>query len=587
MNEWRAGARRILAGLLFAVLAAGCGAPPEPSREPADLILHNAYIYTLNPQQPWAQALAIRDGVIVRVGNDADVLGAYDGPARDLDGQMVLPGFHDAHTHPITSGMELAHCYLGGLETVEAIVGKVRECDRALPEGEWLRGDGWNLSLFPEANPHRSLLDAVSAVRPMVLVAEDGHSAWVNGAALAAAGIGADTPDPPNGVIERDAAGEPSGTLRESAQELVRALLPPPTDEERIEGALRALAMASRYGITSLVDAAVGVDELRVWKTLEADGRLTARVVASIGMAGALIGAGGIELIDPESRATDAQVRTHSAKLFVDGVLEGETAALLEPYIGRDGRTGSLRIPAEELATLVTSLDARGVQVHMHAIGDAAVRAGLDAVAAARTANGASDNRHFITHLQLVHPDDYPRFRELGVLANFQALWAYPDAYITEVNLPVVGPGRVARMYPIGSIHRQGGMIVGGSDWSVSSMNPLEAIETAVTREDPSGRVDGVLNEDERVPLPVMLAAYTRNGAFLMHQEDRVGSIEEGKLADVVVLERNLFELDPHEIGEVEVIMTLLGGRIVYERAAQAAPGTGDRGAWDSSADAG
>jgi hypothetical protein len=310
MNEWRAGARRILAGLLFAVLAAGCGAPPEPSREPADLILHNAYIYTLNPQQPWAQALAIRDGVIVRVGNDADVLGAYDGPARDLDGQMVLPGFHDAHTHPITSGMELAHCYLGGLETVEAIVGKVRECDRALPEGEWLRGDGWNLSLFPEANPHRSLLDAVSAVRPMVLVAEDGHSAWVNGAALAGPASAPTPTDPPLGVIERDAAGEPTGTLRESAQELVRALLPPVR-----RGAHRRRAPRARHGQPvwhHLAGRRIGgggraacLEDARSRRTADGAGRREHRHGRRAD------GAGGIELIDPARAAPPTRTGAH------------------------------------------------------------------------------------------------------------------------------------------------------------------------------------------------------------------------------------------------------------------------------------
>jgi predicted amidohydrolase YtcJ len=210
------------------------------------------------------------------------------------------------------------------------------------------------------------------------------------------------------------------------------------------------------------------------------------------------------------------------------------------------------------------NLDAQGVQVHMHAIGDGAVRQGLDAIAAAREANGATDNRHHICHLQLVHPDDYPRFGALGVLANFQALWAYPDDYITEVNLPAVGPERVERMYPIRSIERAGGTIVGGSDWSVSSMNPLEAIEVAVTRQDPEGLVEGVLNAAEAVSLETMLAAYTKNTAFLMHQEEHTGTLAPGKVADLVVLDRNLFEIDPRTIGEVRVVRTYLQGRLVF-----------------------
>jgi len=204
----------------------------------------------------------------------------------------------------------------------------------------------------------------------------------------------------------------------------------------------------------------------------------------------------------------------------------------------------------------------------MHAIGDRAVREGLDALQAARDANGDRDNRHHISHLQLIHPDDYPRFGTLGVAANFQALWAFPDQYITEINLPVVGQERVDRMYPIGSILRAGGTVVFGSDWFVSSMNPLLAIEVAVTRQDPEGTGDGaVLNSLERVPLDVVLAGYTREGARLMHQEHLVGTLEAGKLADLVVLERDLHAVPPHEIGEVPVALTLFEGRIVYERA--------------------
>lgn len=565
-----AGVLGCLSGALLVLLAA-CGSPPPlPEPERADLILLNGSVYTLDPQTPWATAVAIRDGVIVAVGSDQAVTEEFAGPARDLEGGMLLPGFHDAHTHPIYGGMLLNRCDLSPLGSVDAILEQLRACEAALEADEWLIGGGWNLSLFPEANPGKDLLDAIAPERRIFLRAADGHSAWVNGAALAAAGVSADTPDPANGIIERDAAGEPSGTLRESAMALVEAVLPETTAEERLEGALKGLAVANAYGITSLIDASVGAEELATWRALAADGRLTARVVASVGMEGGLVATGDKALLDPASRDTDALVRAHAAKIFVDGVLEGETAALLEPYIGRDGAAGTLIRPWEQLRDLVVELDARNVQVHMHAIGDRAVREGLDAIEAAREANGERDNRHHISHLQLIHPDDYPRFRQLGVAANFQALWAFPDAYITDVNLPVVGQERVDRMYPIASIHRQGGSVVGGSDWSVSSMNPLKAIETAVTRQDPDSLdpADPVLNDMERVPLPVMLAAYTRNGAELMHQEDRVGSIEVGKLADLVVLEQNLFEVDPRAIGDVAVVLTLLGGRTVYERPA-------------------
>lgn len=545
----------------------------------ADLILANAAVYTLDLERPWAQAVAIGGGRILAVGSDEQIARTYVGETLDLQGQMVLPGFHDAHTHPISGGVQTLQCDLSGRASLPETLSMIAACNAAKPVtgnavDDWIVGRGWNLSLFPAANPHKRLLDDIVGNRPVFLRGEDGHSSWVNSAALARAGINADTADPPLGVIERDAAGEPSGTLRETAQGLVERVLPAITEDQRIAGALSGVAMANSFGITSLVDASVGAEELAVWRRLEREGRLTARIVASVTM-GADRAAAASQLIEPGSRNSDRLVRTDAAKIFLDGVLEGETAALLEPYLdpaGRGGgRMGTLNVPWEELRSMVLALDARGIQVHMHAIGDAAVRQGLDAVAAAREANGPSDNRHHICHLQLVHPDDYSRFGELGVLANFQALWAYPDNYITQVNLPAVGAERVARMYPIRSIERAGGTVVGGSDWHVTSMNPLEAIEVAVTRQDPDGLVDGVLNAGEAVALATMLAAYTRNGAFLMHQEGRTGTIAPGKLADLIVLDRNLFEVEPRTIAEAKVVRTYLEGRLVYAAAAVSA----------------
>jgi predicted amidohydrolase YtcJ len=565
-------ASKLIAVLALLALAGGC-APGEEADErlAADLLLVNAAVYTLDPQRPWAEAVAIAGERIIAVGSTADITARYRGEARDLAGGMLLPGFHDAHSHPISGGMQSLQCDLADALTVEETLAMIRDCDAAKPPGpdpgdEWLLGGGWNLGLFPDANPHKRLLDEITT-RPVYLRGADGHSGWANSEALRRAGISADTEDPPLGVIERDADGEPSGTLREEAQALMTRVLPPVTDDDRREGALAGLAMANAFGITSVVDASVSRAELDTYRALERDGLLTARIVGSVRMAG-YGGPGDSALLEPDSRGTGLLVRADAAKIFLDGVLEGETAALLAPYIdtlGRgEGRTGLLNVPWDELQGLVADLDRRGIQVHVHAIGDRAVREALDAFAAAREANGPTDNRHHICHLQLVHPDDHPRFAELGVLANFQALWAFPDEYITDINLPAVGEERVNRMYPIGSIERAGGIIVGGSDWSVSSMNPLDAIETAVTRQDPTGRLDGVLNADEAVSLETMLAAYTINGAYLMHQARETGSIEAGKLADLVVLERNLFEVDPGEISDIGVVLTLLGGRQVY-----------------------
>ena len=531
----------------------------------ADLIFVSGRVYTLNEAAPWAEAVAIREGRIAAVGSNAEVTGAWAGPTIDLAGRMMLPGFHDAHVHPMYGGIQMSQCDLAGSASVEALLGKVASCDEGLPKGDWLVGGGWNLSLFVEANPGKELLDGINPARPMFLRGEDGHSSWANSRALTLAGIESETPNPPHGIIERNEDGEPSGTLRESAQAMVEAIVPVLTPEQRVDATREAIRLANRLGITSMVEAAASDWELDTYRALEAEGGLTARLVASVTIGENPIGLSNRDLITPEDRGTGKRIRLDAAKIFVDGVLEGETAALLEPYIGRGGASGMLLQEPETLNATVADLDARGVQVHFHAIGDRAVRAALDAVEHARRGNGAGNNRHHISHLQLIDEADHARFAELGVVANFQSLWAYPDTYITDVNLPVVGPERVQRMYPLGSIERAGGLIAGGSDWSVSSLNPLEAIETAVTRQDVTGGIEGVLNPAERVSLETMLAAYTRNGAYVMHQEDQVGTIEPGKLGDLTVLERDLFETPAREIGEVDVVMTLLEGTVVYD----------------------
>ena len=540
----------------------------------ADLIFHSGRVYTLNDAAPWAEAVAVREGRIAAVGSNAEVTGAWGGPTINLAGRMMLPGFHDAHVHPMYGGIQLSQCDLAATASVESLLGKVASCDEGLPEGEWLIGGGWDLSLFPEANPGKELLDRINASRPMFLRGADGHSSWANSRALTLAGIESETPNPSHGIIERNEDGEPSGTLRESAQAMIEAFVPVLTLAQRVDATREAIRLANSLGITSMVEASASDWELDAYRALEAEGGLNARLVVSVTTGENPIGATNRDLVTPEDRGAGKRIRVDAAKIFVDGVLEGETAALLEPYIGRGGASGMLLQAPELLNATVTDLDARDVQVHFHAIGDRAVRAALDAVEHARRENGARDNRHHISHLQLIDEADHARFAELGVVANFQALWAYPDSYITDVNLPAVGPERVQRMYPIGSIERAGGLIAGGSDWSVSSLNPLEAIETAVTRQDTTGEIDGVLNPAERVSLETMLAAYTRNGAYVMHQEDQVGTIEPGKLADLTVLERDLFETPVREIGEVGVVMTLLEGAVVHDAEVLGPPST-------------
>ncbi len=545
-------------------LCAGCARPVVTAH--ADLLLRGGRIYTVDSGRTVADALAVREGRIAAIGTEAE-LERWVGPGTEvveLAGRLVLPGFHDAHAHPLHGGIAAIGCDLSGLVSVEAILEKVQSCGE-LSESPWILGSGWDLSLFPDANADRRLLDRVAADRPVFLQGADGHSAWVNTRALELAGVTRETRAPPQGVIERDHAGDPSGTLRESAIALVRERIPAPDLETRLRGLRHGLRIANGFGITSFVDAALGRADLEIYRSLAESGELQARTVLCMELAS------GQEaeleaLIHERERYRSPRTRPDCVKIFVDGVLEGETAALLDPYLDRPSHRGRLDHEPAALADAVARYDRMGLQVHMHAIGDRAVRVALDAVAEARRRNGRSDGRHQLAHLQLVATEDQPRFAALEVAADFQALWAFPDGYITLVNLPAVGRERVERMYPIGSLRRAGARIVAGSDWPVSSMNPLEAIQVALTRRDPSGRAPDALNPAERVDLPTMIAAYTIEGAWIMHQERETGSLEVGKLADLVILERDLFAIPEREIGAVQVTRTLLQGETVFAR---------------------
>jgi len=538
--------------------------------EPADTVLVNGGIYTVDAKRSWAEAAALRDGRIVAVGTNAQIA-PYRGTRTrviDLTGRLALPGFHDSHVHVAAAGLEMMQCPLVDLGSVDEILAKVAEC-ALTTKGEWIVGSGWDLSLFEGSKPGKELLDRIVPDRPVILAGADGHSGWANSRALAVAGITASTPNPANGIIERDPrTGEPQGTLRETAIDLVQDKVPPPTAEMRLEGLKRGLQDVKAVGITSFIEAAAGEDEFTAFSALARSGGLTAKTRLSLTYG--MFGSDQFEtLLAHRKDIAGPRLNAEAIKIFVDGVLEGETAALLSPYLTHPSSSGSLTMPAQKLNEAVTRFDAMGLQVHMHAIGDGAVRAGLDAFAAARATNGPRDNRHHIAHLQLIDAADIPRFASLNVTANFQSLWAFPDDYILKLNMPQVGPERVNRMYPIGSVVRSGARIVGGSDWSVSSVNPLLAIQVAMTRQDPEGTRPDVLNANERVDLATMIAAYTINGAWLMHQDDRTGSIENGKAADIVVLDHDLFKLPAAHVGKAQVDLTLLDGEIIYDRNAK------------------
>ena len=552
---------------LAACVSAGRSAPAI-----ADIVFRGGAVYTADSVHPRASAVAVRAARIVYVGDEAGAerwIGR-DTHIIDLHRGMLLPGFHDAHVHPLTSGVELAECNVVDDTTRAELLAHIARCSREL-KGAWLRGSGWQLPLFPEANPQRALLDSLVPDRPAYFTSMDGHSAWVNSRALALAGITAATSDPPNGRIERDRSGAPTGTLRESASSLVSRQLPRYSQTELEDGARRGLALASSFGITSVQEASADSAMLAAYASLARQNQLPLRVVASIHVDPSEGAAQVPAMAALRTRFSTGRFRPTAAKIFVDGVIEAHTAALLEPYVDTHDR-GPANLTPERLDSIVIALDRAGFQVHMHAIGDRAVRMGLDAVAAARAANGTRDSRHHIAHLQMIDTADVPRFHQLGVYANFQALWAYRDSYIRDLTEPVLGAERSSRLYPIGSVARTGATIIGGSDWSVSSMNPLEAIQVGVTRRALDAPAGDPWLPKEAVTLERMLAAYTINGARVSFEERETGSIEVGKAADLVVLDRDLFTVPPSEIHRARVLRTFVDGRQIYTAPVSATP---------------
>jgi predicted amidohydrolase YtcJ len=549
------------------VACALTGSAAARAPEPADLVLRGGAIYTVAAVRSWAKAVGVRDGSIVYVGSDAGAEPFIGDGTRvvDLRGRLVLPAFQDVHIHPISSGIQAATCDIGEYETQEEYLQAVAKYAAEHPDEAWISGGGWSMDAFPSAIPDGRLLDEIVPDRPVFLSSTDGHSAWVNSKALEIAGITKETPDPSDGRIDRDPeTGEPIGALQEGAMSLVGKHLPPVTPEERADGLRYALEMLNGYGITSIQDAAVGAEGLETYRQLDERGELTARVVASQWWEPALGEEQLEDLIERRERFTRGRLHATTIKIMQDGVMENHTAVMLKPYIGKPGVTGIPMFDPKALKKIVTLLDREGFQVHFHAIGDGAIRQVLDAVEAARTKNGDRGNRHHVSHIQLFDPADIPRFRELDVVANFQPLWAFAEKYITDLAIPFLGPERSRWLYPIGSLQRSGAVVAFGSDWSVSTANPFEEIEVAVTRMGPKGETREPFLPEERIDLPSAIAAFTINAAYVNSLERRTGSIEVGKLADLIVVDRNLFAIDPTEISEARVLLTLLEGTPVH-----------------------
>jgi predicted amidohydrolase YtcJ len=561
----------LLAGAAVAGCAREASDPVDAKKSAvADLALRNGAIYTVDGARSWAETIAIDDGRIVYVGNDAGAKD-YIGPQTevvDLEGRMVLPGMQDVHIHPISGGIEANGCDLNAATSVDEYIAIIKKYADEHPNEPWIKGGGWAMSDFgPGALARKELIDAVVPDRPVILWSRDGHTTWVNSKALEVAGITKDTPDPADGRIDRNPkTGEPSGSLQEGASSLVSDKSPPDSDEKRDAGLRYAVRMLNGYGITGVQDASVNEEDLKSYRRLDESGELTMRVVGSIWWERDQ----GLEQIDSiknlRSEFTKGRIDAGTVKIMQDGVMENYTAVVLEPYKlkGQMDVRGIPMVEPELLKQAVTKLDAEGFQVHFHAIGDGAVRQSLDAIEAARTANGDLGHRHHISHIQLIHPDDQPRFRKLGVIANFQPLWAYADAYITDLTLPFVSKETASYMYPIGTMEKSGAVIAFGSDWSVSTANPFQEMETAITRMGAVGETKTPWMPEERIGVPEALAAFTINAAYTNRDEANTGSLEVGKRANLSVLDRNLFDIPATEISDTKVLVTLFEGKAVH-----------------------
>jgi predicted amidohydrolase YtcJ len=564
---WRA---CVVAGAMAAVVPSFADEKPQP----ADTVLTGGRVWTADPAQPWAEAVAVSGDRIAYVGSAAGAK-AYVGPGTktvELAGRLVTPGFNDGHLHLMSGALSLERVDLIEEQDTAAVQAKIKAFAAANPKNGWVLGRGWLYGSFAGGLPTKEQLDAVVSDRPAYMECYDGHSGWANSKALALAGITKDTPNPPRGEIVKDPrTGEPTGALKESATSLVEAKIPPATAEQRYAALLRALKLLNSQGLTAAQDAGYGPDEIagemRLWQRARGEGALTLRFKASVRMSPA---AGGVEeAVAEASRLAalpkDPYLRFGTVKGFVDGVVEAHTAAMLAPY-SDDPKfgTGEANWEPAALNAAVTAADKAGLQVYLHAIGDRGVRMALDAHEAAARANGPRDRRGRIEHIETIDPADYPRFNALGVIASMQPLHANPDLNNSDVWSKNAGPDRASRGFSWGNVQRAGGRLVFGSDWPVVTSDVFRGLYVAVTRKTREGTPPGGWLPEQAVTLEDALRHYTIDGAYGAFEDGERGSLTAGKWADLVVLSNDLFKVPPEQILTTKVLLTMLGGRTVH-----------------------
>jgi predicted amidohydrolase YtcJ len=540
----------------------------------SDVVFHNGTVFDGATFLSPGTAVRVRRGSIAEVGAHLDLAGAE---IVDMDGGTLLPGFLDAHVHPVFAGNQLRHCDLREAITADGYLDLIRAYALSNPAEEWVTGGGWALEAFPGGVPTKHALDAVVPDRPVFLPNRDRHGAWVNSRALELAGIDRSTPDPPDGRIERDRDGNPTGMLQEGAAALVDRLVPELTPEDWYAALLTAQHHLLALGITGWQDAILGdyqenADPLPTYLRAAENGDLQVTVVGALWWDRSQ----GLDQIDSllhrRGLPQTERFRATSVKMMLDGVAENHTAAMLEPYLDHDGCatdvTGLDFIDPEGLPEYVTALDREGFQIHFHALGDRAVRNALDAVEAARRANPTSTHRHHLAHLQVVHPDDITRFERLNATANIQSLWATHEPQMDELTIPYLGERRAGWQYPFRALRTAGAAMCAGSDWPISSPNPFLAIHVAVNRtlpKDAGGYGNEPFQPEQAIDLTSALANYTSGSARVNGVDDRAGAVKPRYDADLAVVDADLAHVSPNDICAVQVRQTWVRGQLVYE----------------------
>jgi predicted amidohydrolase YtcJ len=552
--------------------------PPSLRAEiPADTILIHARIYTLNPQQPWAEALAIQDGKILAVGSVKDI-DRYRGSATriiDAKGRLVLPGFTDCHVHFLDGSFSLQQINLEDAKDLAEVQRRVKAYAEAHPHDAWVLGRGWSYPMFPPSGlPNKKDLDAIVPDRPVYLEGFDGHTWWANSKALEAAHITKDTPDPAGGMIVRDPqTGEPTGAIKEDAADaIVRRAIPDPGRDAKLTALRAGLKHANELGIVRVhvmggVNQGAGdVTDAELLTRLLEQGELTVRFYLAYRLDPPQVTHEQLnQIIEARNRYQDEWIAAGGVKFFLDGVIETHTAAMLAPYSDDPSVSGQLLWDPEQYKHFVAELDRRRIQIFTHAIGDRAIRTALDAYENAAKLNGTKDSRHRIEHIEDASAADIPRFGKVGVIASMQPLHAYPNDDTLNVWARNIGPERAQRGWAWHSIQAAGGVLAFGSDWPVVTLSPWEGLQNAVTRQTTEGEPKGGWIPSERLSIEDAIKGYTINAAFAGHREKTEGSLEPGKLADLIVVSQDVFKVDPAKLSETKVLLTLVGGKVVFK----------------------